>query len=167
MGSIEVNELGRWFEGEAGRLVLYARQWLDQAAAEDVVQDVFVQLILQRQPPHHMKAWLCRAVRNAALKHRRTGDRRQRREEHYAAATPSCFESPAAGAIDARHAETALGELPEGEREIVVLRIWGGLTFEEIAGVVNASGAMVFRSYRRGLEQLRRKMGVLCQTKTN
>ena len=167
MGAIKLNDVSRWFEGEAGRLVLYARQWLDQAAAEDVVQDVFVQLMLQRRRPDHVKAWLCRAVRNAALKQRRTGDRRQRREERFAAATPSWFESPAAAAIDARHAEAALRELTEAEREIVVLRIWGGLTLVEIAGVVNASSAMVFRTYRRGLEQLRRKMGVLCQTKTN
>ena len=167
MGAIALSELGRWFEGEAGRLVLYARHWLDPAAAEDVVQDVFVQLMLQRQKPDHIKAWLCRAVRNAALKQRRTGGRRQRREESFAAESPSWFEPSAVATVDARYAETALAELTEEAREIVILRIWEGLTLAEIAGVVNASTAMVFRIYRRGLQQLRTKMGVLCQTKTN
>jgi len=131
------------------------------------VQDVFVQLMLQRRSPENVKAWLYRAVRNAAYKQLRAGQRRQRREEDYAEAAPGWFEPPAAAGIDARQAEAALSGLAEAEREVVTLRIWGGLTLEEIAAVVNASTAKVFRQYRDGLEQLRKRMGVICKTKTS
>jgi RNA polymerase sigma-70 factor (ECF subfamily) len=165
MGSIPVNELGRWFEREAGRLVLYVRQWLDQATAEDVVQDVFVRLMLQRRNPDNVKAWLYRATRNAALNQVRTGNRRQQREEHFVSTAPSWFEPQGATAIDIGHAEKALRELAEDEREIVMLRIWGDLTLDEIAAVMDISISSVFRKYRHGLDCLRKRMGVLCQTK--
>ena len=51
MGSIGLQEPGRWFERESNALVLYARQWLDPSAAEDAVPDVFVNLILQKGNP--------------------------------------------------------------------------------------------------------------------
>lgn len=167
MDPVNVSELGRWFEKEADRLVLYARQWLDQGMAEDSVQDVFASLLLLSSKPYNMKAWLYRSVRNRALKHLRSRGRRRQREENAAAEVPWWFEPRPADAIDAREAETALRGLPAAEREVVTLRIWGGLTLEEIAAVVPFSTATVFRKYRAGLENLRDKLEVSCLTKTN
>src|SRR5712675_1916187 len=67
---IDPGQLARSFDAHAATLILFARQWLERAAAEDVVQDVFVSLMAQhRLPPDNFKAWLFKAVRNAAISH--------------------------------------------------------------------------------------------------
>jgi hypothetical protein len=55
--------LGDWFDAHGAALVVYARQWLDRPAAEDVVQEGFVRLITEpaRQRPGNVCAWLYRA----------------------------------------------------------------------------------------------------------
>jgi RNA polymerase sigma-70 factor (ECF subfamily) len=158
MGTIDAQEAGRWFERESNALVLYARQWLDPAAAEDAVQDVFVSLMLQSPPPDHLKPWLFRAVRNRAFKTLRADHRRLCREERMATETPACFEPRPDDALDAQAAEAALRALPPEEREVVTLRLWGGLTLEEIAAVLACSIATVFRRYQAALDGIRQHM---------
>ncbi len=51
-----------------------------------------------------------------------------------------------------------LRELPEKLREIVVLRIWSQLSFEEIAEVTAMSKTSVFRTYAEALEHLRKRL---------
>jgi RNA polymerase sigma factor (sigma-70 family) len=165
MATIEIKDLGRWFEQESRALVLYARQWLDPVAAEDAVQDVFIRLIQEDQPPHHMKAWLYRAVRNRALNGLRSWKRRSRWEDQAATETAHWFESHPGQRIDARLAENALHRLPPEEREVVTLRIWGGLTLEEIAEVLGSSVPSVFRRYRASLAHIQRLMEETCPTK--
>ena len=53
-------------------LTLFARQWLDAASAEDVVQETLTTLLMQRKSPDDPVAWMFRAVRNAAIDHCRT-----------------------------------------------------------------------------------------------
>jgi len=158
MGSIDAQEAGWWFERESNALVLYARQWLDHPAAEDAVQDVFVSLMLQSRPPEQMKAWLYRCVRNRALKALRTEQRRTRREDRLASETPAWFEPRPDNTLDAREAEAAVRALPAEEREVVTLRLWGGLTLEEIAAVLGCSVATAFRRYEAGLGSIRQQL---------
>ncbi len=49
----------------------------------------------------------------------------------------------------------SLERLPDDQREAVVLRIYAGLTFEQIAAVVHAPLSTVAARYRRALEKLR------------
>ena len=61
------HRLARWFDAYAARLVLYARQWLDHAGAEDVVQEVFLRLAGRPIDALDERALLFAAVRNAAI----------------------------------------------------------------------------------------------------
>jgi len=76
MANLEPEQLSRYFSAHARELVLFARQWVHPAEAEDIIQDVFIRLIRQSEPPRNIKAWLFRAVRNAALSQSRTGHSR-------------------------------------------------------------------------------------------
>ncbi|MBM3881149.1 MAG: sigma-70 family RNA polymerase sigma factor [Verrucomicrobia bacterium] len=167
MDSTTLGEIGRWFEEESTALVLYARQWLDPALAEDAVQDVFVSLMQQAQPPSQMKPWLYRAVRHRAFKHLRARRRRVTREERVASEGSPWFEPRPDDAVDAQQAELALRALPAEEREVVTLRLWGGLTLAEIAAVTECSLAAVFRRYHAALERVRQQLGASCLTKIN
>src|SRR4051794_5825241 len=118
------SQLVRLVADRAPGLTLYARQWLDPASAEDVVQEALTSLLVQRPAPHDAVAWTYRAVRNAAVDRARSEARRRRREQVVAGARREWFESGPDALIDAHAAEAALRHLPEQAREIVVLRIW-------------------------------------------
>lgn len=141
-------------------LVLYARQWT--AAPEDVVQDAFLKLFALRTPPDDPPAWLFRVVRNGAIDAAKADRRRQKRE---AAARPDrWFVEPEIDGLDAERAVAALERLPGELRETIVARLWGGLTFEQIAAAAGCSASSAFRRYEAGLAALRDALGEPCPT---
>jgi len=152
--------LGGWFDAYGAALVLYARQWLDRGAAEDVVQEVFVRLVAQRaaQRPANARAWLYRATRNAAIGAARSLWRRGRRERDVAREHSEWFQPRPEDPIDARAAQAALESLPAAQREIILLRLWSGMTLAEISDVTGAPLSTVHDHYRKGLAGVRRVM---------
>lgn len=155
-------DLTRWFEAHAAALVLYARQWLGRGPAEDAVQEVFVRLLLQPARPRNVKAWLYRAVRNEAISAWRSSRRRENRERATAPAE-AWFGLHDGEGIDAEAVTNALEKLPPPQREIVVLRIWGGLTLQEVSDLVAAPVSTVHLHYRSALARIRERLGVPCE----
>ena len=152
-------DVARLIDGHAAPLVLCARQWCDEP--EDVVQEAFVKLVRQSRPPADAVAWLYRVVRNGALDVAKTARRRQRRES--AAARPvRWFVEPAVDGLDAETAVAALRRLPPEQREVIVARHWGGLSFEQVAAAAGCSASTAFRRYTAGVETLRQNLGVSC-----
>jgi RNA polymerase sigma-70 factor (ECF subfamily) len=152
--------LGGWFDAYGAALVLYARQWLDRSAAEDVVQEVFVRLMGQsaRHRPANVRAWLYRATRNAAIGAARSLWRRGRRERDVARDHAEWFQPHPEDPIDARAAQAALQSLPAAQREIILLRLWSGMTLAEIADVTGGAVTTVHDHYRKGLAGVRQVM---------
>ena len=145
----------------APKLVLFARQWVgSRADAEDVVQAAFVRF-WRRQPlaqPEHYPL-LYAAVRSAAIDQLRRDRRRAERETvHQLEVGSQLFEVPPQQQEEGAAIEAALQRLPEAQREVLVLRIWGELTFAEIATALGASINTITSRYRYGLETLRRVM---------
>jgi RNA polymerase sigma factor (sigma-70 family) len=147
--------LGRSCQAYGPALVLYARQWLDAALAEDVVQDACVRLLSKWRQPANVKAWLFRCVRNAAIDKWRSRKLQQRYEQLRRGERP-WFEPRLDDLLDARTAEEALGRLPEEQREILVLRLWGGLTLQEAAEATDEAVSTLYSRYHAGLKGLRR-----------
>lgn len=143
----------------AAALELYARQWCH--TPEDVVQEAILRLARERPLPERPVAWLYAAVRNGAISASRGASRRRRHEEA-AAARASWFEPSSSDALDAREAATVLAGLPLAEREVVVARLWGGLSFEEVGELVGCSSSAAHRRYVAALETLRERLGVEC-----
>ena len=61
--------------------------------------------------------------------------------------------------LDAAAATHALASLPDAERETIVARLWGGLSWDEIARLIGASPSSVQRWYQQGLAGLRERLG--------
>lgn len=139
-------------------LVLFARQWCD--GPEDVVQEAFVKLAVVR-PPDDPLAWLYKVVRNAALDAGKAARRRAARERS-AARPERWFAEPAVDGLDAAAAVDALEALPDDLREVIVARLWGGLTFDQIGAAAGYSVATAFRRFEAGLAALRGRLGVRC-----
>ena len=151
-------------DAHAAPLVLYARQWCD--APEDAVQDAFLKLVRQRMPPEDVVAWLYRVVRNGALDAAKTARRRRRRESS-AARPVRWFVEPEVDGLDAGTVVAALQRLPVEQREVIVARHWGELSYEQIADVVGCSASTAFRRYTAGVEDLRKQLGVLCPNRSS
>lgn len=146
-------------------LVLYARQICSDP--EDCVQCAFVKLIQLRSFPKDTAAWLYRVVRNEALMQNRGERRRRRREQTFAELRGSWFSADGPGNLTASTATDALTRLSQLQREVVVARIWGGLTFREIAELLGTSQSSVHREYQQAIEFLQTELNELCPTPSN
>jgi RNA polymerase sigma-70 factor (ECF subfamily) len=157
MSHVGPAELGQVLDRHGSALVLYARQWCD--SPEDVVQEALLRWMRQQPPPQRPVAWLYRVVRNAAMSAVRSATRRQRHETK-AAAEQTWFVAPEGLALDAQTATAALAELPLDQRETIVARLWGELTFDEIAELTGVTSSTAHRRYVAGLTELRERLGV-------
>ena len=92
--------------------------------------------------------------------------RRRRREQARAARRGEAFVARPEDLLDARAAGRILAELPEDQRETVVLRIWGGMTLREIVAVTGRPMTSTFRLYRAGLAAIRKGMESSCTKKS-
>ena len=126
----------------------------------DLRQDVFVKLA--KQPDllnavREERAFLIRLARNCAIDLIRRRGTRGRNHDEFAGEIGLLF---APSTEPDEHAfrtalSAALGELPTEQREIVHLKLWEGLTFEEIAQIQNISQNTAASRYRYGLDKLR------------
>lgn len=163
---IGADVLGRLFDAHAAALVLYARQWRDASEAEDLVQDAFIALARQGRLPEEPGAWLHRVVRNAAVSAHR-GDRRRRAREGLASRSEAdAWFTSVDDRLDAHDASSLLTALDAESREAVTARIWGGLTFDQIAALQGCSTAAAHRRYKAGLARLQERLERPCPSTT-
>jgi RNA polymerase sigma-70 factor (ECF subfamily) len=144
------DEIEKLVQSQLPALVLFAKQWKN-ADAEGIVQEAFLKLMKQKVFPDNPAAWLFTTVRNLAHNEYRSFWRRKRRE----------FEvQTSKGLFDVSDAEqneellNALESLDLQYREIIVAKIWGGLTLEEIAVMTKSSRSNVHRKYQEGIRLL-------------
>ena len=149
------------FERYHDRVYRYGFVRLGRAdEASDLVQDVFLS-IWQNLPTfryEHEGSFPGLVFRIAA---RRVSDRirqRIRRPSVPLEEAPEGRVEFEGGAISRRLLLQALGELPERQREVVVLRFVVGLPIREIAEAMGRSESAVTSLQMRGLERLRRYM---------
>lgn len=152
-------QLADLIDTHAASLVLFARQWC--TAPEDVVQDAFCKLVVQKVAPSDQVAWLYRVVRNGAIDAAKLARRRQKRESAVARPVP-WFEEMSVDGLDIDAAVAALETLPCEQREVIVARLWGGMTLEEVGAVVGCSVSSAHRRFAAGIAALRERLGVLC-----
>lgn len=153
-----------WFETYGARLLLIARQWTRSATdAEDVVQEAFVRFWRQQR---HLGGdplpLLITSVRRAALDLLRNRDRRERREQlHVDLQAEAWFDPKIEGAERTNRLEEAVVQLPSEQREVVVLKIWGELTFAQIAEELEMSANTAASRYRYALNRLRESLNTV------
>ena len=125
----------------------------DEHEAEDIVQQVFARMITairtyeSRGIP--FSAWLLRIARNMAIDHMRR--RRPVPCDHTSELDGAAGESDAGLAVTLRE---ALAELPEGQREVVVLRHVTGWSHAEIAQELDRTEHSVHALHHRGRRAL-------------
>jgi RNA polymerase sigma-70 factor (ECF subfamily) len=149
----------RWrqvLELHGAALLLFARQWTSgRADAEDAVQDGFVRFWKTRSRARDELAYLYACVRSAAMDQ---GRGRRRRAAHERAAPQrddaSAFELELEHAERTMLIEAALNQLPGDQREVVVMKIWGALTFAQIGEALGIPLNTAASRYRYALSRL-------------
>jgi RNA polymerase sigma-70 factor (ECF subfamily) len=129
----------------------------DHHEAEDVTQNVFAKLMTsirkyeQRDVP--FVAWIMRVSRNAALDHMRS--RRATPAEDLRLADDGHAQTSIDLGQDLRR---ALDQLPEDQREVLILRHVAGLSPVEIATTLQRSESSVHGLHHRGRRTLQAKL---------
>lgn len=125
----------------------------DPHEAEDIVQNVFTKLITAigkyEEQSAPFTAWILRVARNAALDHVRA--RRAIPTEEVRIADNGQSEVRLERGRDLRH---ALDELPDDQREVLVLRHVVGLSPVEIADTLGKSESSIHGLHHRGRRSL-------------
>jgi RNA polymerase sigma-70 factor (ECF subfamily) len=157
----------QWFHEYGPRLLLCARQWTRSLAdAEDVVQEAFIRYWRhQRHLEGARQALLVTSIRRAAVDLARRETRRAVRErlaDDSRDDLEPLFEAPPDGDENRAVIEAALHRLPAEQREVLVLKIWGELTFEQIAEGIDISPNTAASRYRYALVALRKELTPVC-----
>lgn len=144
------------YEKHGAALAAYACSFgLDHASAEDVVQQLFLKMLGKKAfVPRAPLAYLYRATRNASL-----NLRRDRRGETNLSETEALFVHPGADQLETLELQRALRGLPEEQRETVFLKVWSGMTLQEISEITETPLNAVASRYRYALEKLRDRLG--------
>jgi RNA polymerase sigma-70 factor (ECF subfamily) len=125
----------------------------DDDAADDILSEVLVRVARRgwrlrfvRDP----RAYLFAAVRNAVR------SRARRKPTEALAVARASRDAPDPQALAVRQ---AVLDLPGEQREVLVLHLWGGRTFEEIGFAVGTSPNTAASRYRYALSKLRQALG--------
>ncbi len=141
------------YQAFADRLTTYLRRSYSLSLEEisDVVHDAFLPWVANPErvaQVENISAYLFATVRNLALQ-----VKRQRLSP-----IPDSFDppvpAPSAQLEESIHVEQSLQRLPDEQREAIVLKIWGDLSFEEIATIQGVPLQTAAARYRYGLQKL-------------
>ena len=126
--------------------------------AEDAIQEAFCRLYRLDVRPQNFKAYVFRAVRNAALDQLRCNPiPTETFPEFIFDSRPGPSEAATQQEFQRRVAAALMG-LSADERETIVQHLYGNLTFRDIAEIREAPLGTVTSWYQRGLTKLRTEL---------
>jgi len=151
------------WKGFAGELRGFIRSRVgDHAAAEDILQDVFVKIhrkLSTLRAGEHLEAWVWRITRNAVTDHFRRARPDEPLPAELTAATGEHTAAPDLSPCVRRF----IGELPPAFREALVLTEWQGLTQEQMAQRLGLSLSGAKSRVQRARRQLKEMLLDCCR----
>lgn len=150
-------------------LTLTTRVLCDRAAAEEVFVDVVSTLWLRRstyEVGRPVRPWLLAIAANACRQRRRRARRPGQPRTPYDGFAGTALDSPTTeGRMVAIERTTrlagAIGALPDRQREALVLRVWGELSYFHVGEAMGVSEATARSNMHHALAALRRSLGSL------
>ncbi|HTV43509.1 MAG TPA: sigma-70 family RNA polymerase sigma factor [Candidatus Sulfotelmatobacter sp.] len=168
-----LGEIERLYDEHAQSIFAFLLNFTrDEHDTRDLLQEIFVKIARE---PHLLenvrneRAYLIRLARNAAIDFIRRRDTRDRSRENVAVEQVSIFAktSDPDEATFRKELSVALADLPEEQGTVAYLKLWEGLTFEEIAEILEISPNTAASRYRYALDKLRERLRPLYKEITN
>lgn len=134
---------------------------LNAELAQDITQDAFMKLFSQYRQGAQVdnpEAYLIRTARNLSIN---AGKRRNRDEslhDRYTLRRRDATE-PALGEERATALRSALAKLPEEQREVIFLKCFSDMSFQDIADRLEVPLQTAASRYRYGLEKMKSLLG--------
>ena len=134
-----------------------------EADTRDLLQELFAKLAKRPELLEGLRderAFLLRLAHNLAVSLFRRRGTREKNYEQLGEETLAVFApvaTPDEGAFRLALA-AALGEIPAAQRAVVHLKLWEGLTFEQIAELLGIPLNTAASRYRYGLDKLRERL---------
>jgi len=157
-------DLARLYDEHASALFAFALNVTrSEPDTRDVLQEIFRKLAARPELLRDVRderGFLLRLAHHAAIDQLRRRATRERNHDQFAAETISLF-TPTADPDEAafrRELAEALGELPIEQRTVVHLKLWEGLTFEQIAAALDIPLNTAASRHRYGLDKLRARL---------
>lgn len=157
-------ELERLYDEHAQALFAFLLDLTrSEADTRDLLQEVLIKIARRPELLDGVcdeRHFLLRMARNQAVDLARRRGTRDRHHGELAEESAQLFaptEDPDRWTFGQALAE-ALGELPPDQREVMHLKLWEDLTFEEIAAVLEISPNTAASRYRYGLDKLRARL---------
>jgi RNA polymerase sigma-70 factor (ECF subfamily) len=146
------------YERHKGLLFVYILGMIrSKDLAEDLLQDVMMDMVKKgnsRTQIEDIRAYMLTIARRRCIDHIRRSQKRKRqpKEEDLILESPqNTLESQE----KTRRINRYLFDLPDEQREVIILHLYKGLTFEEISGITDAPVGTVTSRYRYGLQKLK------------
>lgn len=148
-----------WLGQHLPKFLLFARQQArSEADAQDLVQEAVVECWHRQHSDMPALGTIFATIRRRAIDLCRSQDRRAGREASVAKETPlTWFDSGVEDRERNSLMQEALSKLPDIYRDVVTLKVWGDLTFAEIADVLEIPANTAASRYRYGLTELRKQ----------
>lgn len=163
VGRFHGEALAEVYRRHAGAVFGLARRLLsDRAFAEEIVQEVFMRVWSDpdRFDPDRgsLRSYLLAQCHSRSVDLIRAESRRSQRElneNHLAAETGYDVEHEVWDIVVTEEVDSALGKLPEGERDAILLSYFGGHTYREVADLLDTPEGTVKSRIRSGLKRMR------------
>ncbi|MEQ8790757.1 MAG: RNA polymerase sigma factor [Pirellulaceae bacterium] len=135
----------------------------DRSVAEEIVQSTFAKAAesAAELEPRSVKAWLYRVAFHEAISFKRRLQVDRKAMQALAPATVKGSEFPEDALVQKEQAQQvrqAIDELPEKQRQVVLMRIYEQKTFAQIAEETDTPLGTVLVYMQRALERLRQKL---------
>lgn len=157
----EAAEIESLYRQHGAALLLFAAAITgEHSRAQDALHHVFLKLIADGNLRYVLdkKAYLFACVRNAVLNEAKVRNRDTALDPDSARFAAAWFTPPDRDYAAERNLRRALSVLPDDQREVIVLHIWGELTFSQIASLLDISPNTAASRHRYALAKLRESM---------
>ena len=162
----QLNQLEKWIDTHGSQLFLYAQQQTGSYAdAQDVYQESLIKVIRVAQSngdtyiPPVGKFYI--AIKHGAIdlyRSRTVREIRERKANQEPAET--WFVEDIEDREKYEYLQSIIRSLPEDQQEVLLLKIWGSLTFKTIAEILGVSANTVASRYRYALDKVKTSLNL-------
>jgi len=137
---------------------------MERMTAEDLTSQTFLKALENISSYDERKGafstWLYRIARNTVVDHFRTNRQHTDIEDVWDMQSDDNPFLDASGALDARQIHDVLKKLPKDKRDLIIMRLWDGLSYKEIADLTGKSEASCKMMFSRTVSDLRTSLSV-------